>query len=75
MNSQRQGTLKGPFPKMMLGGRYLRRVDSPEGTNPFQAGMGQNRQQGVGGQRMVTQPPSRFDGNQFQFDFRNGLLK
>jgi hypothetical protein len=69
------GTLKGPFPKMMLGGRYLRRVDSQQGAYPQQADMRGSASQGVSGQRPITQPPYRFDGNQFQFDFRNGLLR
>lgn len=62
-------TLKGPFAKMLLGGRYLRRVENPQGQYP------QQPQQQRNAQRQITQPSFRYDGNQFNFDFRQGLTR
>lgn len=62
------GSLKGPFAKMLLGGRYLRRVENPQGQYPQQ-------QQQRSSQRQITQPSFRYDGNRFSFDFRKGLTQ
>lgn len=59
-------SLKGPIPKMLLGGRYLRPVKEP---------MGQYPQQQQQGQRQVTQPAFRHDGDRFRFDFLKGLMR
>ena len=62
-------SLKGPFPKMLLGGRYLRRVENPRGQYPQQ-------QQRQGQQpRQVTQPGFSYDGDRFRFDFFRGLTQ
>ena len=55
------GTLKGPFAKMLLGGKYVRRADDrPERDSQ---------------QRQVTQQPFRYDGKKFRFDFFRGLTQ
>ncbi len=70
MNQPR--SLKGPFPKMMMGGRYVRAVN-----NGGQAPMfSQTPEVDVTGHHMrpterqtmtSVQRPFRFDGNQFNF--------